>query len=177
MKRTAFFRILSFFFAVFTLIAGCGLITHAGTVQTAEEQLTSSPQSGNHFSPVYFSERLLTNRINKQRQAAALPVLETDWDLFRFARLSAEDLAAGRIRQVDVPKITRLFDHLGRPGGQIAALVYRAPLKERVSPVSGRLSDHEEQLIKRKTLKRIGAGHAIGKEGQVWVVLLSEGDY
>ncbi|MDD9147180.1 MULTISPECIES: hypothetical protein [unclassified Sporolactobacillus] len=171
MKRSAFFRYLSFFFAAFALTAACTFITHASTVQTAEEPSTSSSQNGDHFSPVNSPERLLANRINGERKRAALPALKADWDLFRFARSSAEDLAAGRSEKVDVAKLTRLF---GRGGGQVVALVFRASLNAHFSPAAERLADHEERLIKKKTLKRIGTGYATGKKGQVWVVLLSE---
>lgn len=176
MIKSAFFRIPSLLFAAFAITVGFGAITHADAVQSvpADKNSASSPQSGNHFSPVYFSERLLMNEMNKQRQAASLPVLGADWDLFRFARLSAENLASGRIRQIDESKIARMLSHLGRSYGKIRALVIRAPIKAQFPQSFWRSSDKAEQLIKKDTMKRVGVGYAAGEEGQIWVVLFSE---
>lgn len=131
----------------------------------------ASAKEERSFSPVYESEKRLTEAINHKRVAVRARPLDPDWDLFRFARMEAEQLANGQIVHVDANTLTKLMTRLGRSDVHIRALIIRGGAAREWSDSDLGASDKMQRLIASDGYRLIGAGYAEGKHKRFWVIL------
>ncbi|MET1247997.1 hypothetical protein ABWW58_04300 [Sporolactobacillus sp. STCC-11] len=156
--------ILSFF-----LVAG--IVLYAGIWHRASAKKNTNLQTERQLSPVEQSERELFEIINQQRKGSRSQSFDPDWNLFRVARIEAKRIAS--LNSEQPATISKMLNSLGYEGND--SQMFTVHTKKKAESVSElwRKSHQAESLGKIKAPRRIGTGYASGKNGRVWVVLLS----
>ncbi|RYL95436.1 CAP domain-containing protein [Sporolactobacillus sp. THM7-4] len=174
MKKTVYLKIMGLFAATLVPVLCWTVLTYAEHTQNAEALDRFAQVKGkDHFTPVRCSERKMASQLNEYRRSSGLPALRPDWDLFRLARMSAEDMASGQISAVKKSDIGRRLNHLGYRNRRVSVVTVRSSLSDKSVPAVWQESPHAQQLIKQKDLQLIGVGHSVNNHEQVWVILLS----
>lgn len=155
--------VLSLCFTVLFTSGSAGLKEATATDRTTGKQLT----------PVLRSEKWLTTQINEKRQMSGSTSLKPDWDLFRFSRTYAKDLAAGKIQKVDIHETEQMLRDLGRIPTHMGCLIVRTSVNHSF-PESWWQSSQWKMLAGETNISRIGTGHASRENEQVWVILFTK---
>lgn len=125
-----------------------------------------------HFTPVYRSENGLAMQINAHRLQSGRQSLAFDWDLFRFARMYAKDLAKGKVIHLDAKKTETLLRGLGRSPRDTGCLVIRGT-ESSPFPSNWWETKNGKLIENNKQPTAVGTGHASIGGKHVWVILYS----
>ncbi|WP_100487577.1 hypothetical protein [Sporolactobacillus pectinivorans] len=173
MKQLICHKPIRFLYTLLMLIAVFTVGTQADFEKIAVAEGTSQRLSGesHHFSPVMHSEKMLAEQINSQRKKNHTDPLSLDWDLFRFSRFEARDLASGKISKIDATKIERVLAECGRTRMSIHTIVVHGVPGRQFPGSSWWRTDDVRLLIGSQSIHYLGTGHARGLSGEYWVIL------
>lgn len=156
--------ILSFF-----LVAG--IVLYAGIWHRASAEKNTNLQTERQLSPVDQPERDLFEIIKQQRKVHHSQSLDPDWNLFRAARIEAKRIAS--LNSEQSATISKMLHSLGYEKNDTQVVTLHTQKKAETVNDLWRKSHQADSLGKIKAPCRIGTGYASGKNGRVWVVLLS----
>jgi hypothetical protein len=128
---------------------------------------TASTQEERQISPVADQEREILDQVQKQRKASHQKAAKPDWDLFRAARIVAQQLASQDLEEKEA--VETMLKDLGYGAGSVHVLKMQ---RNKPMDAAQVLRDTPDaKVLQTAHLSRIGAGYASGKNGQVWIVL------
>ncbi|MFT8390769.1 MAG: CAP domain-containing protein [Sporolactobacillus sp.] len=161
--RTIWLRLSVAFLGWLFLLSLPAMATHAPGRAEAH-------QAERQFTPVYLSEKQLAQQINRKRQREDKPPLVYDWDLFRLARLFAQQSANGEYSLPRSEKIDSLLKGLGRSSINSHYIVSHTSLAAAL-PETWWTSRDGVRLLRNTQATALGVGCAANGERRTWVVL------
>ncbi|MFX3618360.1 MAG: hypothetical protein ACE3JK_12645 [Sporolactobacillus sp.] len=155
------------------IVSLCLILLFTGDSIGLKQAEAMDRPAGKQLTPVLRSEKWLTSQINEKRRSSGLHSLNPDWDLFRFARTYAKELAEGKIQQVKIGEIDRMLSDLGRAPTNTGCLIIRASVNQSF-PESWWQTGAWQRFAGQTYISQIGTGHASRGTEQVWVILYSK---